>query len=340
MNRVLIIKLAAIGDVAMALPMISEIRGRHPDAHIAWMCGKTVAPLLELTRDIDEYIVVDEEKLFKGSPLDRLIELGRIWLLLFRRHFDLVCVAHIDWRYHLLAATVRAHQKRFLKKPRNTSRIFGRHHSHMYLDMVTDGKKASTPLPTCPTLKAVHSTRLDTLLKDVTAPMAVLVPGGASNILHTDTVRRWPLENYAILAEALLAKGMAVAIVGASSDSYVSASFSDKRIIDLVGKTNLQEYLEVLRRARIVISHDTSAAHLTYLTNTPIVALFGPTSQHERLLPRSSAVGIWGGAELPCRPCYDGRTFYPCRTVNCMREISPSIVLDSAVALLRTLPPT
>lgn len=46
MKKYLIIKLSAIGDVIMAMPMVTKIREEEPDSHITWICGKTVYPLL------------------------------------------------------------------------------------------------------------------------------------------------------------------------------------------------------------------------------------------------------------------------------------------------------
>jgi len=43
MKKYLIIKIAAIGDVIMALPMIDVIRGNEPNAHITWICGKSLS---------------------------------------------------------------------------------------------------------------------------------------------------------------------------------------------------------------------------------------------------------------------------------------------------------
>ena len=45
-KKYLIVKIAAIGDIIMALPMIEEIRKDDPNADITWVCGQGGSRLL------------------------------------------------------------------------------------------------------------------------------------------------------------------------------------------------------------------------------------------------------------------------------------------------------
>jgi len=54
------VMLAAIGDVIMALPMMHAICAAFPDVRIAWMCGRTIAPLFRRVEGIDEVIALNE----------------------------------------------------------------------------------------------------------------------------------------------------------------------------------------------------------------------------------------------------------------------------------------
>jgi hypothetical protein len=59
-RSVLIVKLAAIGDVVMALPMVTALRSAESGTRITWLCGATVAPLLRCVDGIDELVVVED----------------------------------------------------------------------------------------------------------------------------------------------------------------------------------------------------------------------------------------------------------------------------------------
>ena len=45
----LIVKLAAIGDVVMAMPMVSALLAKDPQTRITWMCGHTAAGLVTVS---------------------------------------------------------------------------------------------------------------------------------------------------------------------------------------------------------------------------------------------------------------------------------------------------
>src|SRR5580692_901611 len=86
----LIVKLAAIGDVAMALPMVSALRAQHPGCRIAWLCGSSASPLLACVAAVDELIVADERALLAGSRRERIGAMLAVWRRLAGRRFDLV----------------------------------------------------------------------------------------------------------------------------------------------------------------------------------------------------------------------------------------------------------
>lgn len=56
--QILIVKLAAVGDVVMASTMLPALRQRWPKARITWLCGKGVAPLVALFEGVDEVLTV------------------------------------------------------------------------------------------------------------------------------------------------------------------------------------------------------------------------------------------------------------------------------------------
>ena len=75
MKKFLIVKIGAIGDVIMALPMIDAIRSRYgEDAEITWVVGKTASSILACF-SVDHILIVDENKLLKGKVFTRLYTL-------------------------------------------------------------------------------------------------------------------------------------------------------------------------------------------------------------------------------------------------------------------------
>jgi heptosyltransferase II len=162
----------------------------------------------------------------------------------------------------------------------------------------------------------------------------VLVPGGAKNVLRESSLRRWPVESYAALAAELIGSGYAVTLVGGPDDAWVRPFFSGVSVDDRIGALSLPETVAFLANARLVISHDTGPMHLARLARAPLVALFGPTMPTQFLVEEPSTIALWGGADLACRPCYDGREFAACADNICISRIPVSAVLDAAERLL------
>src|SRR4051812_17042892 len=93
-ERILIIRLAAIGDVVMASSLARRLRDAKPDAHITWLCGQTAAPLVERFADVDEVVSIDERQLLAGGPIDRLKVLFALWPELRLKVFDVAYLLH------------------------------------------------------------------------------------------------------------------------------------------------------------------------------------------------------------------------------------------------------
>ncbi len=334
----LIVKLAAIGDIVMALPMVKTLRDQNPGLKITWLCGKTAAPLLEKLNLVDEIITLDEKKLLTGSLAGRLMELFKVWLKLFGRRFDLIATGHADGRYALLSLTALAKKRtRFKRSGRHLLPLPGRHHSDEYVRLIGEDNIPVFPQALLPVVDWELTNELqEQIPRDKTTALVAFAPGGAKNVLHDDALRRWPLHHYVSLAEKLIENGYEVVLTGAPDDDWIIPSFAALNVIDLVGKTNLVELVALYGKCRVVVTHDSGPMHLAGLAGTSMVALFGPTNPFEKA-PRSSKVRVlWGGDKLACRPCYDGKNYAACQNNVCLRQVSVDEVFNAVTGLINS----
>ena len=65
---------------------------------------------------------------------------------------------------------------------------------------------------------------------------------------------------------------------------------------------------------------------------------FHPGTKQVTSVEDARTEAIWGGADLACRPCYDGREFAACVDNHCMKDISVVAVADRAFAMLARVP--
>ena len=54
--RILIVKLSSLGDVIHAMPVVADLRARHPGAHVDWVVEPGFAPLVRRVAGIGEVI--------------------------------------------------------------------------------------------------------------------------------------------------------------------------------------------------------------------------------------------------------------------------------------------
>jgi heptosyltransferase-2 len=328
--------MGAIGDVVMAIPAAHELYKQGYE--IEWVCGAVVRPLLECYPWIKLH-PVDEVAILKGNFWKRGCSIAAIWRRLFFKKYELCAALYYDRRYSVLTLPIRAQRRVILSKQnRDVALLAGRSYTDEFarillgirddcrsvsLQPLRSDKLPSPPLP------QKHSVR-----------RIAIVPGGAANLRAEQSLKRWPIDSYLALAEKLLQRQWEVVLLGGPEDLWVLPHFSDLTVTDLVGKLSIPEVISVCDTCDAVVSHDTGPMHLAGLSHARLVGIFGPTDPGNFLPRRPGVVGLWGGQGYACRPCYDGRTFAPCQHANCMREVSPDLVMQQLDHVLERISST
>jgi heptosyltransferase-2 len=332
LKKILILKIGAIGDVVMSLPLIPEIRKTHPDARITWLCGKQVKPMLERVEGIDELIEVDEHKALNPSPLKRIPEILRIWNKLAMQHFDLQLYFYRSPLYRILTLPVRFGETRGFGDSKCGSRlpVIGRHHSMEYIRAFRGQGGPDEISPEYPVFRGLNRRSEPGRPRQI-----VFACGGARNILQNNDLRRWPLESYRKLAEMAIDAGHQVILSGGPSDSWVKDGFHGLPCQDMIGKLNLNGFIDFLATADLLVTHDSGPLHLADLAQCPVLGLFGPTRPSDFRSLQEKSRFIWGGEQLCCRPCYDGKDYGNCTDNQCLKSIGPAEVFQRLQEMLK-----
>ncbi len=329
MHRTLIIKFGAIGDVLMAIPAAYQVH--LAGSQIDWLCSPEVLPLLELYPWIHA-IVADERGLVLGSKITKFKALTAIWRALKGRQYDLAATLYYDSRYRLITLPVRAARKLTLSHTERERRLIpGRHHTDEFARILLGAPDGLRPTQIAPVRPAILPA---SPLARQAAPRVLLAPAGARNLLADDALRRWPAENYVLLATMLLAQGVEVVLIGGPGDKWIQPLFAALAVVDLIGELRLPETVALMDAADVVVTHDTGPLHLAGITSAGIVTLFGPTDPHGRLPQRPGTVALWGGEGFACRPCYDAHSFPACPANDCIRQLTPEMVTAEVLQML------
>ncbi len=331
-TRALLVKFGAIGDVLMVIPAAYALH--QSGFAIDWICGVQVLPILQLYPWIRP-IVAEDRALLKGSFGERLRALAMLWRMLGGRRYTLCATLYYDARYRAITLPVRARRKLQLSLVDRTYRLLsGRHHTDEFARILlgsADGVEPTQPAPVPPPVGNLPPTPLSRGDRQ----RIVLAPGGAQNMMANAILRRWPVEQYVALADALLAQGLEIVLIGGPDDDWVRPWFAALPVEDLIGRLSLTQTIALLNSGDVFVTHDTGPMHLGGVASIGIVALFGPTDPRSFAPRRPGTVALWGGEGFACRPCYDGRNFAACPSNDCMRQISTEMVLQEVMAMLK-----
>jgi heptosyltransferase-2 len=153
--------------------------------------------------------------------------------------------------------------------------------------------------------------------------LAVLCPGA-----EYGPAKRWPESHFAAVARALADAGWTVWIVGSHKDEAMGAAIHDQSggaAINLCGRTQLADAIDLLSGADVVVTNDSGLMHVAAALDRPLVALYGSSSP-EFTPPLARHVAILQHP-VPCSPCF-ART---CRFghLDCLTHLEPSQVLEA-----------
>lgn len=337
----LVVQTSFLGDVILTTPLLTELSRRGP---VDVLVTKAAAPLLVGHPAVRDVIVFDKRGGDRGVGGIR-----RMARKLSRRddgtprgvgtaYFAQMSLrsAIVPW---LAGVPVRVGWT--ASKPGRlfyTARVpYARdaHHAvRCWRLAFPDGAPPDAAMPT-PTLVpgAGERSAVETLLGPSDGrPIVALSPGSVWG------TKRWP--HFPSLA-ARLADRARLVIVGGPGEAPLAADIAQAvppgAVLDATGRLSLLASAELIRRARVLVTNDSSPLHMASAVGTPTVAIFGPTVPAFGFGPLAAGSTVVEHEAMPCRPCHHhGPPTCPLGHFKCMREVDAGRVAEAVVERLAT----
>lgn len=337
-QRILVVRLSAIGDVVMASGLIPALRARWPDAQISWLTEPTTVPLLRHNPQLHEVIPWPRAA---WQQLRKERRYGELWRAVRRfraelraRRFDLMLDAQGLLKSGLLGWLAGARRRVGLLSREGsqwlmTERVGPREGddprmSHEYRDLAD---YLGAPPGSFQLDLAVGAGPRDVARAALAAAGVPVGPAGRFAVLAPFTTRpqkHWFEDRWAALAGALRAEGLVPVLMGGPSDREAAARIAatSPTLVNMVGQLKLDETVAAIADSALLIGVDTGLTHMGTALNVPTVGLFGSTRPYlDTGSPRTAILY----EPMDCSPC---RRHPTCGgAYHCMRHWTVDLVM-------------
>jgi heptosyltransferase I len=362
-QRILLIKLSAVGDVIHTIPVLNQLRRRYPSARIDWLIKPAIAELVRhhpALSNVIEFSPTDATA--RWTDLGGLRSSRKLISDLRRPRYDLVVDLHGQIRSAVCTLLTGAPVRIGFDRPRAELRRGSprKRPALAYRHGWTGAREGSwmayshhMRLPTLDMHAVDRYLRVAAMLGATEAPadFSFVIPQAAHDrvrdLMRTRGIapdgdrlgivlvapgaqwetKQWRPAGFAEVANHCLRRGWPVVLTGSRDETAICSRLAAAApgVVDLCGQTTLSELAALTSRAAIAVTNDSGTMHLAVALGRPTVSVFGPTDS------------LWSGpygrpdavlqAGLECSPCYLRRLSRCPHDHACMQAIPPALVI-------------
>lgn len=329
-DKILVLGPAWVGDMVLAQSLFKIIKNNRPDCVIDVAAPAWTLPLLERMPEVNGKIALTFkhgelafwQRIALGKSLAKANYTQAIILTNSFKSALLPWAAGIkrrtgflgEMRYGLIN-DVRALDKAKLKKTVERFAALG-----LEANELLPNDLPKPYLTTAPESVAMLAGKLGIQVSNVR--ILGLCPGA-----EYGEAKRWPAQYYAEVAKAALHSGWLVLLFGSDKDVAITAhinQLTQHKCVDLGGKTQLSEVIDLLSLCHTVVSNDSGLMHIAAALNKNLIAIFGSSDPYHTPPMSDKAVIQYLGLE--CSPCFKREC--PLMHLNCLKKISPASVIN------------
>lgn len=345
-RTVLFMKFTSLGSIARAASLLRAARRRWPESRLAFACFPGCAELVRLYAAVDEVVVVRDSGL-PALALDTL----RLTLWSWRNRVDLVIDLEVHSKYSSVVSGLTLARDRAgfagvtsrFRRGLYTHLVFWNPRRRVDLAYRQLGRAlrlAAVPGWLAPEIPGSAEREAQSLLQSLGVSDADLILGVNPNASPLSIERRWPVEKYAHVIQALPpAPRIHVLLLGSLAErSHVArlaatVSSCELPVHDLAGRVSFAGFLALLRRLTVLLTNDSGPLHLAAALEVRTVSVWGPT--HPGVYAPRGPRHRSFYRPIYCSPCVHFADVPPCGGHNeCLRKLAWRPVAGAVCELL------
>lgn len=330
--HILVIRLSALGDIAMTVPVIKALAKQYPHVQITMLSRPFVKPLFNEMPANVHFMAVDIKGEHKG-----ISGLNELFRRLHAKHFTAVADLHDVLRTKYLRARfiINRYPIQHIDKHRKQRKQLLRHNGEppainsQFQNYADVFRKLGYPIQLSPPSPSSPLTSSPATNKIGIAPFAAH-KGKIYPIEKMENIVR-QLSQHPQTAHIYFfcGKGEETEIVDRWCKQYPNTTNASKQC------GSLEKELQLMKQLRLMLSMDSANAHLAATQHIPVVTIWGATHPCAGFKAWQQQNEDCIQADMPCRPCsiYGNR---PCKTNDyaCLHQIKEETIIQHIIRKL------
>jgi heptosyltransferase-2 len=324
--KILAVRFSSLGDIVLTVPLLRKLREKNPGAVIDYLTKQRYSQFLKELNYIDNVIEARDDINFR--------ELKRLKSVISENKYDVI----YDLHNNLKTLYLKIFQKSLIRTFRKYSL-----RKYIYVNLKINLLKNILPvykryLQTGNFYNGFTTEKFTVnghnILSEYNIPDEKTIICIAPVSRHF--TKTYPAEYYSRFIEMFDADKYAFVIVGTADQKNSAEALNSTNVINLCGKTDLRELMGIIQKSSLMISGDTGPMHIAEMLGIPLIMLAGSSVREFGFYPQSADAVVIEVSNLPCRPCsHIGRNFCPKNHFRCMKDISPEMIYEKTVKMLK-----
>lgn len=274
--QVALVRLSAIGDCTLALPVVRALLRQQPELELHWIIGKAAYSLLkDCNHPRLHFVPIDKPK--------RIADYRALKKQLADIQFDAVLAMQASARANLIYPLFNSRRKIGFDRTRardwqwlftNEKIAFADEHLHDSFKRFAETLIGESLRVTVDDwVISVSEDNKESAL-ELSLPEQFVVINPAASKLE----RCWSVDSYVQLIQKIKQLyNLPVILTGGPDDldkTLAKEIEETADVINCVGKTSLQQLAAILQKAKVCIAPDTGPAHIANGVSTPVIGLY------------------------------------------------------------------